>query len=64
MPASVAESEEVGEPLEVCVRCEYTACGDCRVHHSKGTCFCKDSNFNFRYPADPAEREWYHTGYW
>lgn len=49
--------------LDVCKRCRYAACESCRVHHSRGTCYCKDSNFDFVYPPE-AEREWYHTGYW
>lgn len=57
------DEDEEGEPFDVCVRCLYTACADCLVHHSRGTCFCKDSNFDFTYPPEE-DREWYHRGYW
>jgi hypothetical protein len=50
--------------LKVCTRCQYAVCGECVVHHSRGTCYCKDSNFNFLYPLDNQERAWYHHGLW
>jgi hypothetical protein len=55
------EAEEAEDGLEVCKRCQYAACGDCRVHHSRGTCFCKDFNFGHAYPK---KREWYMCGRW
>ncbi len=51
--------------MDVCERCRYAACGDCQVHHSKGTCFCKNGNFGHAYPpAGSGERAWYHGGRW
>ena len=57
------DEDDEGEPFDICERCRYTACADCRVHHSRGTCYCKDSNFDFVYPPE-VDREWYHRGYW
>ena len=57
------DDDDEGEPFDICERCRYTACADCRVHHSRGTCYCKDSNFDFVYPPE-VDREWYHRGYW
>ena len=56
-----ADAEEAEDGLEVCERCRYAACGDCQVHHSRGTCFCKDANFGAAYPK---KREWYMCGRW
>ena len=56
-----ADAEEAEDGLEVCERCQYAACGDCQVHHSRGTCFCKDANFGVAYPK---KREWYMCGRW
>ena len=51
--------------VDVCERCRYTACEACAVHHSRGTCYCKDANFGHAYPPEGCEeREWYHRGYW
>ena len=61
--AEEINSDQEAELIETCSRCMYSACGECRVHHSRGTCFCKDSNFDFVYPPED-EREWYHRGYW
>mmetsp|Transcript_67480 Transcript_67480/g.133811 ORF Transcript_67480/g.133811 Transcript_67480/m.133811 type:complete len:523 (-) Transcript_67480:14-1582(-) len=58
------EDGDEGEPFDVCERCQYTACADCRCHHSRGTCYCKDSNFDFTYPVRQEDREWYHRGEW
>jgi len=33
------EEGNVGEPFDVCESCRYTACADCVIHHSKGTCY-------------------------
>ena len=49
--------------LDVCPRCRYAACENCQSHHSRGTCYCKDSNFGWDYPPHE-EREWYQSGYW
>jgi hypothetical protein len=54
-------AEDAEDGLEVCERCQYAACGDCQVHHSRGTCFCKDANFGHAYPK---KREWYMSGRW
>ena len=32
------EEGDVGEPFDVCEGCRYTACADCVIHLSKGTC--------------------------
>ena len=56
-----ADAEEAEDGLTVCERCRYAACGDCQVHHSRGTCFCKDANFGDAYPK---KREWYMSGRW
>ena len=55
------DAEEADDGLTVCERCQYAACGDCQVHHSRGTCFCKDANFGDAYPK---KREWYMSGRW
>ena len=55
--------EEV-DYLRVCGRCRYTACAACLADDVKGTCFCKDANFEVEYSADPAEREPHQTGKW
>ena len=44
-----------------CPRCKYAVCANCRSHMSRGTCYCKDSNFGHAYPA---EREYYQHGRW
>tara|TARA_B110001452_G_scaffold263283_1_gene264502 strand:+ start:1431 stop:2108 length:678 start_codon:yes stop_codon:yes gene_type:complete len=67
--AEAAEDEEAPSDAElevdICERCRYTACEDCAVHHSRGTCFCKGANFGDAYPPEGSEeREWYHRGYW
>ena len=60
-----APSDDDAIEIDVCERCKYTACENCAVHESRGTCHCKDANFGRAYPpsGDP-DREWYHTGKW
>ena len=48
---------------KICPRCQYAACENCTVHHSRGTCHCKDSNFGYAYP-ELSERQWYQHGKW
>lgn len=64
--ATAAQLRRLEEPIEaVCSRCAYGVCGECAVHHSRGTCHCKDSNFGRIYPPPDSEhRMWYHGGRW
>jgi len=49
--------------LKVCKRCHYTCCGECGSNQTKGTCYCKDSNFGEAYPKGAARKR-YMTGLW
>ncbi|KAI0630005.1 hypothetical protein C8Q77DRAFT_1139879 [Trametes polyzona] len=42
-----------------CPDCGYLACESCVCHHSKGTCYCPNSNFGRKYCS--MEPRWYHT---
>eukprot|EP01006_Ploeotia_vitrea_P063015 TRINITY_DN84803_c0_g1_i1.p1 TRINITY_DN84803_c0_g1~~TRINITY_DN84803_c0_g1_i1.p1 ORF type:complete len:186 (-),score=2.26 TRINITY_DN84803_c0_g1_i1:169-699(-) len=52
--------------LNVCPRCKYGACFMCQSHHSRGTCYCADSNFGMSYDEinQDGPRKWYNGGYW
>jgi hypothetical protein len=50
--------------MDTCTRCQYTICEDCCVHTARGTCFCKDRNFDMTYDPDPTKRGHYHHGRW
>ena len=53
---SSCEAKEVN--MSNCLDCDYSACENCEVHHSRGTCYCKNSNFGHPYKSmGPA---WYH----
>ena len=58
------DSDDLGWEFSVCPRCKYTCCESCEVHHSKGTCYCKNSNFGHPYHQDINQRNWYQGGYW
>ncbi len=54
-----------GEDVEVCEDCGYAACSNCQCHHSRGTCYCLNSNFGNAYADmgnDDGKSEWYHGG--
>ncbi|KAI8986270.1 hypothetical protein BD414DRAFT_488178 [Trametes punicea] len=53
--AKVSESRR----LAMCKDCGYQACGSCESHHSRGTCYCPNSNFGKKYCQ--MEPRWYHT---
>jgi hypothetical protein len=50
--------------LRVCPRCHYASCENCTVHHSKGTCYCKESNYGHAYAENVEDRPWYQSGIW
>ncbi|KAH9932706.1 uncharacterized protein BXZ73DRAFT_46757 [Epithele typhae] len=45
--------------LAMCKDCGYQACDSCESHHSRGTCYCPNSNFGKKYCL--MEPRWYHT---
>jgi len=49
--------------LRVCMRCHYSCCAECGAHQTRGTCYCKDSNFGEPYPPGAARRR-HMTGSW
>ncbi|KAM5540863.1 hypothetical protein V8D89_005507 [Ganoderma adspersum] len=48
-----------GRRLAMCKECGYQTCGSCESHHSRGTCYCPNSNFGKSYCR--MEPRWYHT---
>ncbi|RPD56120.1 hypothetical protein L226DRAFT_535900 [Lentinus tigrinus ALCF2SS1-7] len=48
-----------GGRLAMCKDCGYQVCGSCESHHSRGTCYCPNSNFGKKYCQ--MEPRWYHT---
>ncbi|KAF8200423.1 hypothetical protein K438DRAFT_1582639, partial [Mycena galopus ATCC 62051] len=38
-----------GKPDGICPDCGYVACADCICHNCRGTCYCDDSNFGYKY---------------
>ncbi|KAJ7091340.1 hypothetical protein B0H15DRAFT_778494 [Mycena belliarum] len=50
------EEEYIAE--DVCDDCGYTACESCVSHHSRGSCYCQNSNFGRPYCI--MEPRWYH----
>lgn len=53
------------EDLEVCSRWQYNCSEMGRCSTGRGTCFCKDTNFEtLEYDENPKERAWYHHGTW
>eukprot|EP01084_Bolivina_argentea_P152752 266395_1 len=54
--------DECAELDRICEFCKYTVCDNCCVHHSRGKCFCKDSNFGYDYDSNPNDRELYQYG--
>eukprot|EP01083_Nonionella_stella_P040833 110706_1 len=56
--------DEYGEDarMDICPDCGYGVCDSCAEHCTRGTCFCKDSNFGEEYDSDPGKREWYQVG--
>ena len=51
------------EQMDVCTRCKFTACSDCKRHKKTGACYCRDENFGIPYPP-PNRRKFYQTGVW
>ncbi|KAJ7679309.1 hypothetical protein DFH06DRAFT_1166286 [Mycena polygramma] len=49
-----------GKPITICPDCGYVACESCACHNCRGTCYCDDSNFGYKY-CDRVP-EWYHYG--
>ncbi|KAF9025141.1 hypothetical protein BDZ89DRAFT_954052 [Hymenopellis radicata] len=43
---------------EECPDCSYIACESCGCHHSRGSCYCPNSNFGRKYCE--MEPQWYH----
>ncbi|KAJ7043581.1 hypothetical protein C8F04DRAFT_1366508 [Mycena alexandri] len=43
---------------DLCADCGYTACESCVSHHSRGSCYCLESNFGRRYCN--MTPQWYH----
>ncbi|KAJ7612725.1 hypothetical protein FB45DRAFT_1117295, partial [Roridomyces roridus] len=43
---------------QLCPDCGYTTCESCSCHHSRGTCYCQDSNFG--HPYCDRFPQWYH----
>ena len=50
--------------VKICKRCKYGVCENCEHDKQRGTCFCKDSNFNQDYNKDLDQRHWYQRGFW
>eukprot|EP00928_Gymnodinium_smaydae_P086746 TRINITY_DN71183_c0_g1_i1.p1 TRINITY_DN71183_c0_g1~~TRINITY_DN71183_c0_g1_i1.p1 ORF type:complete len:419 (-),score=87.65 TRINITY_DN71183_c0_g1_i1:53-1174(-) len=55
--------DEGRDALKICGRCRYSVCDECAPHQTKGTCFCKDSNFGQAYPRG-AKRKSFMRGSW